>query len=108
MNSCISDMPASRDSSAVREQTRSCTENMIFNREARYLGHNLLEALAVVALLTSTTLVVVPAGHKRLTPLGASNGSRTAHEALANLMLALVALHQCARAPVERRPGATL
>ncbi|GLS32308.1 cytochrome b/b6 domain-containing protein [Neomesorhizobium albiziae] len=59
-----------------QKETLSYTEDMIFNREARYLGHNPLGALMVVALLTSTTLVAVTVGYKRLTPFGASNGSR--------------------------------
>ena len=75
------------------KETLSYSEDVFFNREARYLGHNPLGALMIVALLTSTALVAGTGWLQTTDAFWGIEWVEEAHEMLANVMLALVALH---------------
>lgn len=75
------------------KETLSYTGDVIFNREARYLGHNPLGALMVVALLASTVLVAGTGWLQTTDAFWGIEWVEEAHEMLADVMLALVALH---------------
>jgi cytochrome b len=74
-------------------ETLSYAKGVVTNRERRYIGHNPLGALMVVALLASMSALVITGWLQTADAFWGVEWVEDLHEAVANILLLLVALH---------------
>ena len=73
--------------------TAGYTADLLKRREKRYLGHNPLGALMVIALLVTMAAIAATGFMMTTDAYWGADWVEEVHETLANLMLALVVLH---------------